>query len=268
MSETKEQQTAVATTPTAAGQRLGKYRVHPAALVMPEMSAELYQALWTSIHFKGQQVPILVQGEWLLDGRHRMRACLDLGIEPRVEEYTGTLMPAQLVMAMNATRRDLTRDQRAAACAALVRMATEEQAAQNKRSGKSADGTAGGRGKTLLRNHSKVSDAPSADRNARSTVGQIAAAENVSHHVAAQAVAVDKHAPDLAAKVKAGKMSLNDAAKETTARKKQTTPTKERKPRAVNRPRSVQVEPTVEGFARAIRQHLTDAQRETLKAEL
>ena len=46
------------------------------------MTAEEYEGLKASIKERGQEVPILLLNGQNLDGRHRYRACLDLGIEP------------------------------------------------------------------------------------------------------------------------------------------------------------------------------------------
>ena len=51
------------------------------------------------------------------------------------------------------------------------------------------------------------------EKDARSTVGNLAKAAGVSHHKAAQAVKVTKVNPELAAKVAAGELKLKDAAR-------------------------------------------------------
>jgi ParB-like chromosome segregation protein Spo0J len=56
--------------------------VHPLANLLPDMTAEEYEGLKASIKERGQEVPILLLNGQILDGRHRYRACLDLGIEP------------------------------------------------------------------------------------------------------------------------------------------------------------------------------------------
>jgi hypothetical protein len=91
----------------------------------------------------------------------------------------------------------------------------EQSNAEKQASGKSADGTAGGRGrkKTLPPNDGKVSQ----DRHARSTAGQIAADAKVSERKAAQAVAVAKAKPELLEQVKSGVVKLKDAAKQVKA---------------------------------------------------
>jgi ParB-like chromosome segregation protein Spo0J len=52
-----------------------------------------FDALKSSIQERGQLLPILVQGDVLLDGRNRLRACLAAGVKPRIEEYSGPLPP-------------------------------------------------------------------------------------------------------------------------------------------------------------------------------
>src|SRR5206468_11889629 len=54
-----------------------EYPPHPQAVLFPQLSAEQYAALRESIARHGQQQPIEVQAgtTFLLDGRHRLRAC-------------------------------------------------------------------------------------------------------------------------------------------------------------------------------------------------
>jgi hypothetical protein len=228
---------------TASEERIGKYRVHPVAAMFPLLSNDEYEELKGSIELLGQTYPIIVQGDILLDGRNRLKACLELEMEPKIQEYRGNQPPEFFIESANIYRRHLSEDARAGICAQIRTWIIAQQNAAVQKTGKSADGTAGGRGhkkavtppptdrsssapqpgeETLLRNHSKVSEPQSHARNARSTVGQVADAAKVSHHKAAQAVAVAKAAPDLLEPVKTGKVKLKDAhAKVKAARSSQ-----------------------------------------------
>jgi hypothetical protein len=69
----------------------------------------------------GQIGPItLYQGD-ILDGRNRYRACQQLGIEPKVEEYKG-IKPFEFVISGNLHRRHLTTSQRAMIAAEIANM--------------------------------------------------------------------------------------------------------------------------------------------------
>ena len=87
---------------------------HPVARLFPDMDADEFACLKLDIRDNGQKVPILLWQGQLIDGRHRLKACQELGIEPRVEavdcpeeELSG------LVWSLNRIRRQLSHSQRA-----------------------------------------------------------------------------------------------------------------------------------------------------------
>jgi N6-adenosine-specific RNA methylase IME4 len=86
-----------------------KMKSHPAADAFPLMADQRYAELRDSIKANGQRKAITIQGGMILDGRNRYRACLELGIEPRTEEYDGN--PWQYVWDLNGNRRDLQSDE-------------------------------------------------------------------------------------------------------------------------------------------------------------
>ncbi|WP_374356448.1 hypothetical protein [Thermomonas sp.] len=95
--------------------------------------------------------PIVLLDGKILDGRHRYRGCLDVGVEPRFTDFTGD-DPVAYVTSENAARRHLTPSQLAHAVAAMKpfeeRKARERQAA------------AGGDKKSLVANrHEAIADA-------------------------------------------------------------------------------------------------------------
>src|SRR5215471_9839613 len=166
--------------------QIGKYKLHPAAQLFPELDIGAYGHLKTSIEHIGQQNPIYVQGDVLLDGRHRLRVCLELGITSDVVEYTGPLSPADLIEAMNMRRRDLTADQRAQIQADILTI----QHAEQMKAAQLAGTKTGGRGhkkNSIPVSVSSLAPTPSMAKAARTTVGQIAAKAKVSRHKAAQA---------------------------------------------------------------------------------
>ena len=56
------------------------YEIHPKAQETPSLTMEEYIALRQLIFANGQLIPILMQGDMLVDGRHRLMACYDLGM--------------------------------------------------------------------------------------------------------------------------------------------------------------------------------------------
>ena len=59
------------------------FRRHPASAVWPDLSDDEYAALRDNIAAQGQDHPILVTDDGqVVDGWHRLKACVELGIEP------------------------------------------------------------------------------------------------------------------------------------------------------------------------------------------
>jgi ParB-like nuclease domain len=198
-------------------ERIGKHRVHPVASMFPLIDGTKYDELRASIQEKGQQHPIVVMGDMLLDGRNRLRVCLQLGIEPRIEEYRSGMDPVDYIQVSNLDRRHLTDDARVAICAKINQWLLTQSSAKKKAEVGAAQGhhgAEGGRGHKKPLNTdsgSGVSKRDVATMHANSTVGQLAADARGSHYKAAQAVYVAKTAPALVEKVIKGEMKLKDA---------------------------------------------------------
>lgn len=103
-----------------------KYEIHPAATLFPMMGEAEFQQLKQDIKENGQQKWITFYDGKLLDGRNRMRACEELGIEPSTEEIgdsgDGTFDPFKWVLSMNLHRRHLTESQRSMVAAKLAKL--------------------------------------------------------------------------------------------------------------------------------------------------
>jgi len=86
-----------------------------------------YEALKASIQVEGLLDPIWTYLGKLIDGRHRLRACTELGIPPRFQEWDGKGSLLDFVIARNLTRRHLKETQRAMV-AARIKPQFEEDA--------------------------------------------------------------------------------------------------------------------------------------------
>ena len=86
------------------------YLNHPAADAFPMMDAKRLDELKSDILANGQKMPIVLFEGLILDGRNRMKACVELGIDPRTEVFTGD--PWSFVWSLNGARRDLVAEQR------------------------------------------------------------------------------------------------------------------------------------------------------------
>jgi N6-adenosine-specific RNA methylase IME4/ParB-like chromosome segregation protein Spo0J len=82
--------------------------IDPSCAAFPPMQHDEFIALRASIERNGQQEPILVWGNRIVDGRHRLRACQELGIEPTFKRLTGDYQQAvSMAFAANVNRRQL-----------------------------------------------------------------------------------------------------------------------------------------------------------------
>jgi N6-adenosine-specific RNA methylase IME4 len=87
-------------------------RNHPAADAFPMMDAKRYNELVEDIKNKGQLEEITLCDGMVLDGRNRLKACVELGIQPKTRNYSGD--PWAYAWSLNGQRRDLADMQRAA----------------------------------------------------------------------------------------------------------------------------------------------------------
>lgn len=95
------------------------YAVHPIANIFPAMGPAEFSALVADIAEHGQREPIWLYEGKVIDGRHRVQACAELGIEPKTQDYTGD-NPIAFIVSMNLHRRHLNESQRAMVAARLA----------------------------------------------------------------------------------------------------------------------------------------------------
>ena len=99
--------------------KLVKLKPHPLADLIPPMSEEEYTRLRDDIKEQGLLEAITLYEGMILDGRHRYRACEEVGTGIATWEYDGDT-PARYVITLNANRRNLTVAQRAAIALSAV----------------------------------------------------------------------------------------------------------------------------------------------------
>lgn len=114
-------------------------KVHPAADAFPMMTDSQYESLKTDIAQRGLQEPIVYWRDCLLDGRNRLKACVELGIDPDETTLADDADPVAYVVSLNIHRRHLTTPQRAMVAAKLAKLKRGGQsgnrnAAKSKRS--------------------------------------------------------------------------------------------------------------------------------------
>lgn len=195
------------------------YKIHPLAELFPSLSLDEFEKLKADIRKNGQLEPIIVVGDepnrTVVDGRHRLKACKELGIEPRLLHFSRLVMEktaswtlqiknegiSDFIWSRNMLRRHLTDDQRAAI--ALRWSDAEKEAAKERQ--REHSGTAPG--------HPKNTSGESAQSVRTRTV--IAAKAGVSEHKVRQAEVVASKAPELVEQVARGEIKLKDAVAQT-----------------------------------------------------
>jgi ParB-like chromosome segregation protein Spo0J len=105
---------------------LEQWQAHPIAELFPVMSPEDLEAFTADIRAHGVREPIWLYEGKILEGRHRYRACMTLGLECPTREYTGD-DPLGFVVSMNLHRRHLSQSQRALVAAKLANMRQGER---------------------------------------------------------------------------------------------------------------------------------------------
>jgi len=100
---------------------------HPVANIFPSMMETEYAALKADIAANGQRERIWTWRGMTLDGRHRERACEELGIPVKAQVFEGTeadLVP--FVISANLHRRHLNESQRAVVAARIATLYASE----------------------------------------------------------------------------------------------------------------------------------------------
>ncbi len=97
-----------------------KYENHPLADIFPQLRDHEQEDLTKDISENGLAHSIILFDGKVLDGRHRLKACIDAGIEPRFETLESD--PYRYVLSANLNRRHMTVGQRAMVAAQVSNM--------------------------------------------------------------------------------------------------------------------------------------------------
>jgi hypothetical protein len=167
--------------------------IHPLAERLPTMPEEEFRELVESIREHGLKESLWLYEGQVLDGRHRARACDELGVEPSCRQYEGN-EPVGFVIDANVHRRHLSAGQRAAlAIDFMPELEAEARARQGHRT--DLDPTSGPSG-------------PEVPVRARDLA---AARVGASPRSVARAKRVQEHAPEKLEEVRAGEKSIQTA---------------------------------------------------------
>lgn len=104
------------------GGRVVDLVVHPAADAFPMLKGVEFEALRDDIARNGQREKIVLAGRALIDGRNRLMACLEAGVEPTFVQIADGVDEIDYIVSANLHRRHMNETQRAFVAAALVPM--------------------------------------------------------------------------------------------------------------------------------------------------
>lgn len=201
-------------------------KAHPAADLFPMLTGTDLAELAEDIKQHGLIEPIWLydnpeHGRVILDGRNRLAACKLAGVEPRTRVYTGA-DPIRFSLSLNEKRRHLNQGQRAMLALEVEKMYAREAKSRH------AEAVAESNRKRAEEKPSVANVPPMEPLPAMAPIApkiaerkevaaksreQAAQAVGASGRAVQQAKRVAKVAPDLAEKVKAGKVSLGNADK-------------------------------------------------------
>lgn len=165
-------------------------KIHPFADKFPDMPSDQYAALEADIEAHGVREPVVVHKGQIIDGKHRWRACHELGVKCPTAEWGGKDDDLWAwIVSKNLHRRHLTEAQRAmiAAEASIPVLARAQEQTPNRRE--------------------SVADVV----RKLPTQKEAAAMMRVSRGSVNRAAAVAKADPEIAKQVREGKVSLASA---------------------------------------------------------
>lgn len=177
---------------------------HPVATLFPDLSPADYAVLKADIRRHGVKVPILVYQGQILDGRHRYRACRELGRPCPMTEWAGGDAWLE-VQSRNLVRRHLAKEQifaiRMLAAQRLPELAAPIQAAKSEAARRRAQGKGQALGVKAL-----------AHSRSRGEAADIIGAQvGVSGTTVKRVERLLRLAPDLVTKVALGELSAKKA---------------------------------------------------------
>lgn len=183
------------------------YPPHEVCGIFPMMSPDEFAGLKADIAEYGQREPIWLHAGQVIDGRNRLRACVELGIDPWFRKWDDGASLVEFVVSLNLHRRHLSSGQRAA-CGTEIEERLALEAKERQRS-------AGGDRKSVEAKRSVPARLPEPikvrENEAREQAAKIVGS---SPRYVQDAKAVKAAAPELHEKVKAGEITLPQARRE------------------------------------------------------
>lgn len=174
---------------------------HSIANVWPMMEDDALQALADDIRQNGLLNPIWTYQGKVLDGRNRLTACRIAQVEPQFREYKGD-EPTAFAVSLNDKRRHMTKSALAAVAAELEPMFAEDAKRRQKESG--GDRKSSEAKSVVAKMPQPISEPAKARDEAAKSVG-------VGGRYVQDAKRIKTESPETFERMKAGKISIQDA---------------------------------------------------------
>jgi hypothetical protein len=179
---------------------------HPIADVWPMMDEGKLSELADDIRKNGQLVPVWLYEGKIIDGRNRWAACKIAGVTPKTQEYTGD-EPTSFAVALNDRRRHMNKGSLAAVAAELEPFfaADAKKRQQDAGGDKKSD-----RAKSVVAKLPQPIDATPASKAREEAAKSV----GVGERYVQDAKKVKQEAPEVFERLKAGRITLQDAKRE------------------------------------------------------
>jgi hypothetical protein len=197
--------------------------VHPLAALFPMMAEDELAELAEDILTNGLMHPIVVDADGvLIDGRNRLAACEKAGVAPVYQELNGHDAPAFIVSA-NLARRNLSKGQQAMAMAMIYPEGKRDVKALNI---SRSEQVLLSQARTILRHSAELAeDVLHRGEHFDVALKQVRADAQKRQGHDAQMATLHAHAPDVAALVLDGRLTLETAMAELGQRQPVAYPT-------------------------------------------
>lgn len=213
-------------------ERIGEWEVHPYACVFRLMSDDEFSSLCDSIREWGLRDPILLLDGKVLDGRNRLRACLETGTPPQFEEfglYDSDREVRDFVWDRNAVRRHLT--PLALATCRLALYPEEAESAKAAAAERKAEGQDRGRKKRAAGSAPNGAQPTDQPRTEKKAAADIAHKAGVSTRTVERATEIASAGDDLLKKAVEHPEKIQEVYKEARSRNAAKKPKTDDKPR-------------------------------------
>ena len=199
-----------------------KLKPHPLAEKFPPMGEAEFAKLVADVRKKGQVAPIILDGDVILDGLHRLRACRKAKIVPNFKQFRELMLscsPEDFIWSANVERRHMSKPQLVSLALefpklrkkieALRRTAKAKQGRQHfSQSLEKAPAPNFGIKTIVHRQEHVISEFV---RTPLSTSAEIGKQLGASHGTVDAVLRVDRHDPELRKAIGRGELTLRDA---------------------------------------------------------